>query len=65
MDFGTFGPPEVTHYFGNKHTHDSDHAECPEVLPTNPVRLSVHRNKKCFVFHALMELEIFGMMMYH
>jgi len=28
MDFGTFGPPEVTHYFGDKHTHDSDHAEC-------------------------------------
>ena len=28
MDFGTFGPPEVTHYFGDKHTHDSDHTEC-------------------------------------
>jgi len=28
MDFGTFGPLEVTHYFGDKHTHDSDHAEC-------------------------------------
>jgi len=28
MEFGTFWPPEVTHYFGDKHTHDSDHAEC-------------------------------------
>ena len=28
MEFGTFWPPEVTRYFGDKHTHDSDHAEC-------------------------------------
>jgi len=28
MEFGTFWPPEVTHYFGDKHTHDLDHAEC-------------------------------------
>jgi len=28
MEFGTFRPPEVTHSFGDKHTHDSDHADC-------------------------------------
>jgi len=26
------GPPEVTHYFGDKHTHHSDHAECMCVI---------------------------------